>query len=230
MKKLLMTAAAVLALSASAANADTVLSITFANGANTPTFGPQSTSSPCVIAATNCSQPTGFGFNEFSPNSGASFDRYSTNVTGNVADGVQGVPYTVGQLAGVVGTAFNIILDVNTTAAASESILLLEVLDLTLGTRIAHYDGPTLLGPFADNNGNGFGDFTFSTVSLAGLSLTDNILFHAQWTNAVDGGESFFLKAVPGPIVGAGIPGLITACFGMVGFNRFRRRRNGQTA
>jgi len=33
---------------------------------------------------------------------------------------------------------------------------------------------------------------------------------------------------VPGPIVGAGIPGLLTACFGMFGLNRWRRRRNGQ--
>jgi hypothetical protein len=30
---------------------------------------------------------------------------------------------------------------------------------------------------------------------------------------------------VPGPIVGAGLPGLISACFGMVGLARFRRRR-----
>jgi hypothetical protein len=31
--------------------------------------------------------------------------------------------------------------------------------------------------------------------------------------------------SVPGPIVGAGLPGLITALFGMVGLNRFRQRR-----
>jgi hypothetical protein len=34
--------------------------------------------------------------------------------------------------------------------------------------------------------------------------------------------------AVPGPIVGAGLPGLIMACMGMFGLNRFRRKR--QTA
>jgi len=31
--------------------------------------------------------------------------------------------------------------------------------------------------------------------------------------------------AVPGPVVGAGLPGLLTALGGMWGLNRFRRRR-----
>lgn len=31
--------------------------------------------------------------------------------------------------------------------------------------------------------------------------------------------------AVPGPVVGAGVPGLISACFGMIGLNTWRRRR-----
>ena len=30
---------------------------------------------------------------------------------------------------------------------------------------------------------------------------------------------------VPGPIIGAGLPGLITALIGMVGLNRWRKRR-----
>ena len=29
------------------------------------TVGPQSTSNPCIIAATQCQQPAGFGFNNF---------------------------------------------------------------------------------------------------------------------------------------------------------------------
>lgn len=50
-----------------------------------------------------------------------------------------------------------------------------------------------------------------------------------------DGAESFLAFAqsavgvpgVPGPIAGAGLPGLITACFGMIGLRTWRRRRQG---
>jgi hypothetical protein len=45
-----------------------------------------------------------------------------------------------------------------------------------------------------------------------------------------DGADSFLAFVVPGPIVGAGIPGLVSAAFGMLGFNWHRRRRNGMRA
>ena len=90
------------------------------------TFGPQSTSNPCIIAGTACSQPAGFGFNNFT-NSGAisSYDMFSTAVDGgnngtNVPDGVQGTPYTVSQLP----SSFNIAIDVNTTKEAGETLQL----------------------------------------------------------------------------------------------------------
>src|SRR5215510_7917598 len=65
------------------------------------TVGPQSTSNPCIIAGTQCSQPAGFGYNNYQQKGSIdSYDMYSTTPTGQLADGVQGTPYTVGQLAG----------------------------------------------------------------------------------------------------------------------------------
>src|SRR5262245_55154614 len=66
------------------------------------TVGPQSASNPCIIAGTQCQQPAGFGFNNFT-SSGAisSYNMYSTTPTANVADGVQGTPYTVAQIDAV---------------------------------------------------------------------------------------------------------------------------------
>jgi hypothetical protein len=222
-------ATAVMLALTGAASADTILTLTGPIAGNT--VGPQSTSNPCIIAATQCQQPAGFGFNNFtSSGSISSYNMYSTTPTATVADGVQGTPYTVGQLTGAIGTAFNIAIDVNTTAAHGETLQLFEVLDTTTNTRLYHYTGPTLIGDEL-NNGNGFGDWTLSTVNLAGLPSTDGILFHASWNNASDGGESFFLVSapVPGPIVGAGLPGLIMACGGLLALGR-RRRRNALTA
>jgi hypothetical protein len=52
-------------------------------------------------------------------------------------------------------------------------------------------------------------------------------------TGAVDccdvGITPFGINAVPGPIAGAGLPGLLAACFALFGLNRRRRRNNGTT-
>ena len=186
------------------------------------TVGPQSTSAPCVIAATQCQQPAGFGFNNFTSSGGiSSYNMFSTTPTATVADGVQGTPYTVAQLTGAGLSLFNIAIDVNTTGAATETLQLFEV--IINGVVAYNYVGPTVIGGVA-NNGNGFGDWTLGTVSLAGLASTATVLFHAVWNNAVDGGESFFLVAVPGPIVGAGLPGLVAACCCLVALARRRRK------
>ena len=47
---------------------------------------------------------------------------------------------------------------------------------------------------------------------------------------STSGAESFLAFAVPSPVVGAGIPGLVSAAFGLFGFNWYRRRRNGMLA
>ena len=42
-----------------------------------------------------------------------------------------------------------------------------------------------------------------------------------------DGADSFLaFQQVPGPIIGAGIPGMLAGCFALLGLGRYRRRRN----
>jgi hypothetical protein len=97
------------------------------------------------------------------------------------------------------------------------------------------------LSVVANESGGGTQTFTFDLLSLFGplgpgqnfFSLTAvNGETINQFTIADTGGvitdyEHYRVEvaAVPGPIVGAGIPGLLAACCGMFGLNRFRRKR-----
>src|SRR5262245_19204490 len=86
------------------------------------TLGPQSASNPCIIAGTQCQQPAGFGFNNFtSAGNISSYNMFSTTPTANVADGVQGTPYTGAQLNAIAPLGFVVAIDVNTTQAAGET-------------------------------------------------------------------------------------------------------------
>jgi hypothetical protein len=108
---------------------------------------------------------------------------------------------------------------------------------------------PVLITPqqLADQQGNGNSVFdlrlsldeqtTFNTMLannpgnlFAGLAASFGCSTAGCVGRPDDGAESFLgfnTQAVPGPIVGAGIPGLIMAGLGMLGFNRARRKRLG---
>jgi len=192
------------------------------------TVGPQSTSNPCIIAATQCQQPATMGFNNFT-SSGAidSYNMYSTTPTATVADGVQGTPYTVLQLETALGTsAFVVAIDVNTTGAATETLQLFEV--IINGAVVYNYVGPTPIGGIA-NNGNGFADWTLGTVDLSGFADSATVLFHAVWSGAVDGGESFFLVGAggtpPQQVPEPGTAALLGLVLGGLGLLKARRGR-----
>src|SRR6266540_1183405 len=118
---MIAVAVTILALASGASAVPTTLTLSGPVAGNT--VGPQSTSNPCIIAATQCQQPAGFGFNNFT-SSGAisSYNMYSTTPTATVADGVQGTPYTVAQLTAAGLSSFVVAIDVSTTAAAGETL------------------------------------------------------------------------------------------------------------
>jgi hypothetical protein len=209
-------AAAMLALTGTAS----AVSLTLTGPIQGNTLGPQSASNPCIIAATQCQQPAGFGFNNFtSAGNISSYNMFSTTPTANVADGVQGNPYTGAQLDAAAPLGFVVAIDVNTTNAAGETLQLFEV--IVNGVVRDNFIGPAPIGNIA-NNGNGFGDWSLGVI--APFAATDQVLFHAVWNGASDGGESFFIVPVPGPVGGAGLSGLIAACGGLIALARRRRQ------
>lgn len=74
----------------------------------------------------------------------------------------------------------------------------------------------------------GFGTSTSSPHVYAAVDIFQKENCMGSCTGAVAVGVEPTptpFSPVPGPVVGAGIPGLLTACFGMFGLNRWRRRR-----
>jgi hypothetical protein len=153
---------------------------------------------------------------------------YSTTPTATLLDGQQGTPYTVGQITGIVGNSFLVAIDVNTTQAAGETLSLFEV--IVNGGVLYNFTTPTVIGGVA-NNGNGYGDWTLGNISFAGLAANSTVLFHATWSGASDGAESFFLVSAGGPPTAVPEPetyAMLLAGLGMMGFIA-RRRKNKTT-
>jgi hypothetical protein len=234
MKKLSGMLAALSLLVATSANADVINNLSIGTLLSPV---PQSQSNPCIICATNASQPivdaVSFGYNNFTSNGNtSSYNMFSDSVIANVADGVMGLAYTRGflvdalQVLGDVNLSFGVAIDVN-TAHGGETLQTFQLIDLSkpAGQRIIFdIDGPIALPD--TNNGNGKGDYLITGFDLSGIDNGDLLIFRAMWTNASDGGESFYIVPILSAVSETPLPSAIWA-FGsaLTGFVLVTRRR-----
>jgi len=252
MKKLLLATTALLVFGGGAPRADVVLGgqnwtgtgTTLSLDATVP-GGNQPQNAPCIICGDNQpGQPAGFGYNDYK-NTGnlPSVTAFSDGSTGgrvtlnndsfNLNGGYQigtgslflNFLLANGATPGSLGFSIGLDVNDNNTPQTLNSFFFL---NLTTHTVLASYTGGTDGNLVNANNGTGFPDYTLSGFSLNGINPGDNIIFAARMSGLNDGPDSFFLEpgpaAVPAPLVGAGLPGLIAACMALFGMNRWRRK------
>jgi len=184
--------------------------------------GPQSASAPCIIAGTNCQNPTGFDYTDYD-------QTIDTVKEFSPLYNINDFPFW----------SFDVAIDVNTNSADDEVLFLFEVrLNSTDGERdgtlLYSYVSPngSLIGTPLANNGNGFGDWTLRSIDLTSYlsDPTNTIQFYAHVGNAKPGAESFFLVArEPG---GSEVPEPATMALlaSGVGLPLLRARRRNKAA
>jgi hypothetical protein len=203
---------------------------------------PQSASNPCIICGTTAGlQPATIGYNNFSNHGNdTSFNTFSTNILGGgvlVGDlQANALPYS-GQLLEAFLNAggtdpnftFGVAIDIN-TASGGETLTAFQLIDLSkpAGSRII-FDFTGSLALPDINNGNGKGDYLITgfCLSCAGVLPGDNLIFHAAWSGATDGAESFYIVTTPS-IADVPEPGSIALLGGgmlMLGSVAWYRRR-----
>lgn len=195
----------------------------------------------CIICGANQPQQSAtFGYTDFGNAGNQTSEVYfSSNILGggNPGSNTVGIGYDGSFLrayllsVGDPTLTFTVGVDANDTNQP-QTLQSFFLLNLTTHTVLSAFINGTAGNIASQNNGTGFPDYTLGTFDITvgqDIHLGDQLIFFANIQNANDGPDSFFIQpiaaAVPGPIAGAGFPGLLAGCVFLWGLAKRRRAR-----